>query len=178
MSARRRSLSRRGSDSPRVDAAGGADIDYAERRLRPLRRRRLRMARPCRVRMRARKPCLRFRRRLFGWNVRFTSLRPASEWKLGGSRSVGRSSRRERDGSCAKTPKLTAHGAIGQGRAPEPRAVGAARRSPQLVLRSSRGRSSRATRPESTSTVGTSPTATSKRNRHPALDDPLLMADG
>jgi len=30
------------------------------------------MARPARVRMRARKPCLRARRRVLGWKVRFT----------------------------------------------------------------------------------------------------------
>jgi hypothetical protein len=29
------------------------------------------IARPARVRIRARKPCLRFRRRVFGWYVRF-----------------------------------------------------------------------------------------------------------
>lgn len=44
----------------------------AESRARPLRRRALRMARPDRVRMRARNPCLRARRRVFGWKVRFT----------------------------------------------------------------------------------------------------------
>ena len=39
-------------------------------RARPLRRRAARMARPARVRMRSRKPCVLARRRLFGWNVR------------------------------------------------------------------------------------------------------------
>ena len=39
----------------------------ADRRLRPLERRRLRIARPARVDMRARKPCLRFRLRTLGW---------------------------------------------------------------------------------------------------------------
>src|SRR5437588_286242 len=39
----------------------------AERRLRPFARRRLRIARPARVAIRARKPCRRFRRRTFGW---------------------------------------------------------------------------------------------------------------
>jgi hypothetical protein len=34
--------------------------------LRPLRRRRERTARPCRVRIRSRKPCVFLRRRLFG----------------------------------------------------------------------------------------------------------------
>jgi hypothetical protein len=47
----------------------------AARRLRPLRRRDARMARPARVRIRRRKPCVLWRRRLFGWNVRLlTSL--------------------------------------------------------------------------------------------------------
>jgi hypothetical protein len=38
--------------------------------VRPLRRRAARMARPARVRMRSRNPCVFARRRLFGWNVR------------------------------------------------------------------------------------------------------------
>jgi hypothetical protein len=45
--------------------------DQAETRWRPLIRRRLMTARPARVRMRDRKPCLRLRRRTFGWYVRF-----------------------------------------------------------------------------------------------------------
>lgn len=39
-------------------------------RLRPLRRRPAKMARPARVRIRRRKPCVLLRLRLFGWNVR------------------------------------------------------------------------------------------------------------
>lgn len=46
--------------------------NQADSRVRPLRRRALMIARPARVRMRARNPCLRARRRVFGWNVRFT----------------------------------------------------------------------------------------------------------
>ncbi len=42
----------------------------AARRVRPLRRRPARIARPARVRIRRRKPCVLLRRRLFGWNVR------------------------------------------------------------------------------------------------------------
>jgi hypothetical protein len=38
--------------------------------VRPLRRRAARTARPARVRMRSRNPCVLARRRLFGWNVR------------------------------------------------------------------------------------------------------------
>jgi hypothetical protein len=41
-------------------------VDQTARRLRPFRRRAARTARPLLVAMRTRKPCLRFRRRLFG----------------------------------------------------------------------------------------------------------------
>ncbi len=41
----------------------------ADKRARPLARRRLRISRPALVLMRALKPCLRLRRRLFGWKV-------------------------------------------------------------------------------------------------------------
>ena len=44
--------------------------DQALSRSRPLRLRAATMARPARVRMRSRKPCVLARRRLFGWNVR------------------------------------------------------------------------------------------------------------
>jgi len=43
---------------------------YADSRVRPFARRRARIARPARVRMRMRKPCRLWRRRLFGWKVR------------------------------------------------------------------------------------------------------------
>ncbi len=55
--------------------------DYAVRDLRPLLRRAETMARPARVRIRVRKPCLWARRRLFGWKVRLplaTVLTPCS----------------------------------------------------------------------------------------------------
>lgn len=55
--------------------------DYAVRDLRPLLRRAETMARPARVRIRVRKPCLWARRRLFGWKVRLplaTVLTPYS----------------------------------------------------------------------------------------------------
>jgi hypothetical protein len=45
-------------------------VCQADSSTRPLRRRAERMARPARVRMRVRKPCVRLRRRLLGWNVR------------------------------------------------------------------------------------------------------------
>ena len=41
--------------------------DQADSRVRPLSRRALRIERPARVLIRARKPCLRARRRVFGW---------------------------------------------------------------------------------------------------------------
>lgn len=50
----------------------------AESWARPLRRRLATIARPARVRMRSRKPCLRARRRLLGWKVRFTVHAPNS----------------------------------------------------------------------------------------------------
>jgi hypothetical protein len=46
--------------------------DQADRRRRPLSRRDRRTLRPARVDMRERKPCFFARRRLLGWNVRFT----------------------------------------------------------------------------------------------------------
>ena len=50
--------------------AGSGSAGQTLTRARPLRRRAARMARPARVRMRSRKPCVLARRRLFGWNVR------------------------------------------------------------------------------------------------------------
>ncbi len=44
---------------------------YGQSRARPLRRRRLSIARPLLLAMRALKPWVRLRRRLLGWNVRF-----------------------------------------------------------------------------------------------------------
>lgn len=54
--------------APSMDPA-----DQADSRVRPLARRALRIARPARVLIRARNPCLRARRRVFGWKVRFTA---------------------------------------------------------------------------------------------------------
>ena len=61
----------------------------AESSERPLRRRAEMMARPARVLMRARKPCVRERRRLLGWNVRLLkgSLRRSCCACFGRSRS-------------------------------------------------------------------------------------------
>jgi hypothetical protein len=63
----------RSSKSPRCYACDGprsTRTTQADSFARPLRRRLARMARPARVRMRRRKPCLRARRRLLGWYVR------------------------------------------------------------------------------------------------------------
>ena len=48
-------------------------------RARPLARRFLRIARPARVFIRARKPCLRLRRRVFGWKVRLVTEPSSTE---------------------------------------------------------------------------------------------------
>lgn len=48
--------------------------NYAESFARPFLRRADTMARPARVCIRARKPCLRARRRLFGWKVRLDTV--------------------------------------------------------------------------------------------------------
>ena len=51
-----------------------APILYTAKRFLPLARRRFRTSRPFFVLMRTRKPCVRLRRRLLGWNVRFMDL--------------------------------------------------------------------------------------------------------
>jgi hypothetical protein len=50
---------------------GTVGCRYADRRARPFPRRDASTERPARVLMRVRNPCVRARRRLFGWNVRF-----------------------------------------------------------------------------------------------------------
>ena len=55
---------------------GRSRQDQALSRSRPLRLRAARTARPARVRMRSRKPCVLARRRLFGWNVRLLTEAP------------------------------------------------------------------------------------------------------
>lgn len=71
---RERSAAGPGSAVEAAERVTTADpVDQADRRWRPLRRRFLMIALPARVDMRCRKPCLRTRRRLLGWNVRFTS---------------------------------------------------------------------------------------------------------
>ena len=53
-------------------SAAGAQADSSRR---PLRRRAAMIARPARVRIRSRKPCVLARRRLFGWKVRLLTIR-------------------------------------------------------------------------------------------------------
>jgi hypothetical protein len=54
--------------SPQLNAsAGGGREPQTVRRLRPFARRRAKTRRPERVAMRARKPCVRWRRILLGW---------------------------------------------------------------------------------------------------------------
>jgi hypothetical protein len=73
------------SSRRRIRAAAGSKADLASAqarqalsRARPLRRRAARTARPARVRMRSRNPCVLARRRLFGWNVRLLTRTPGN----------------------------------------------------------------------------------------------------
>jgi hypothetical protein len=63
-------------DARRVVEPEGPDYDETVRRLRPFARRRFSTSRPFLVLIRTRKPCVRFRRRRLGWNVRFMMLDP------------------------------------------------------------------------------------------------------
>jgi len=65
-------------------ATATARVDQTLTRARPFRRLAARMARPARLRMRSRKPCVLARRRLFGWNVRLLTGTPDSG-RSGGS---------------------------------------------------------------------------------------------
>ena len=69
------------------DEPGGAE---AESRFRALALRRFRIACPARVDMRARKPCLRLRRRTLGWSVRFKKLSPERKNEAAGRRGAER----------------------------------------------------------------------------------------
>src|SRR5690606_20991836 len=79
----------------------GPGTDQADRRLRPLARRRARILRPSAVAMRARKPWSRLRLRLLGWKVRLVAM---AEWvrqaertgDSSGARRFGSSRRRMR----------------------------------------------------------------------------------
>ena len=63
-------------------ARGSTGVSQADSLARPLRRRAARMARPARVDMRRRKPCVLERRRLLGWKVRLvvTAILLGGEW--------------------------------------------------------------------------------------------------
>jgi hypothetical protein len=56
----------------------------ADSRARPFSRRALMIARPARVLMRARNPCLRARRRVLGWKVRFKAAPKIHGWATNG----------------------------------------------------------------------------------------------
>jgi hypothetical protein len=60
----------------------------ADSRFRPRARLRFRIARPARVAIRARNPCLRFRLRTFGWYVRFMRVKEGKEETRAGRKSV------------------------------------------------------------------------------------------
>ncbi len=73
-----------GVEVPRTRESAAAlhlRASQAERRLRPLARRRLRIARPPREAIRALNPCRRFRRRTFGWYVRFKVSSLSRGWR-------------------------------------------------------------------------------------------------
>ena len=69
-----------------LGSTGVVDWFQAESFVRPLRRRAATMARPARVRIRRRKPCVRLRRRLLGWNVRLLTRKLP---QLAGNGSAG-----------------------------------------------------------------------------------------
>lgn len=92
----------------------------AERRVRPLERRFARIARPARVRIRARKPCLRARRRLLGWKVRFMvpapgersaafEPRPPADKRTRAPQATAYSSKRSNRGPFVRNPHPTPH---------------------------------------------------------------------
>ncbi len=76
-------------ESARPDPAG---LRHALRLVRPLRRRAARIARPARVRMRSRKPCVFARRRLLGWKVRLLTVAPDESCLLSAHRPSCRGS--------------------------------------------------------------------------------------
>lgn len=80
--------------------------DQALSRSRPLRLRAARMARPARVRMRSRNPCVLARRRLFGWNVRLLTGTPGGRFLTCTGRSRGRRPRRARQPVPTKVLRL------------------------------------------------------------------------
>ncbi len=65
-------------EASRITVAWGERAGQTLTRVRPLRRRAARTARPALVRMRSRNPCVFARRRLFGWNVRLLTGAPGT----------------------------------------------------------------------------------------------------
>ncbi len=82
--------------------------DQADSRVRPLSRRALMIDRPARVRIRARKPCLRARRRVLGWNVRFTGSRPSRACSTNGQAPRPAEPATGRSGCAARRRSLNA----------------------------------------------------------------------
>jgi hypothetical protein len=79
-------------------STGGPANGQTARRLRPLPRRADRIARPARVRIRRRKPCVLARRRLFGWYVRLLTM-------CSGYRQAARKTARGSGGSGSAGPR-------------------------------------------------------------------------
>ena len=113
--------------TPLVDPA-----DQADRRVRPLSRLALMMERPARVRIRARNPCLRARRRVFGWKVRFTYGSGHVCRSNGGGQRAARPGRARCEGarwtSRSDPPRLRAQSADRQRRPPDDRSARRRRR--------------------------------------------------
>ncbi len=109
-------VSSAGSGRALVSMASGRQARgrQAASRSRPLRRRAARIARPARVRIRRRKPCVLCRRRLFGWKVLLLTVAPVLSAMLG-VLDLRRSSGR---------PTGTTDGRAPAGRARGPRACG------------------------------------------------------
>jgi len=94
--------------------------DYALRTARPLRRRLASTRRPPRVAIRARKPCVLLRFRLFGWYVRFTVPPIASRPFVGGKarrlykRVMSVSNECFKKGAISSVPNLQIHQTEGE----------------------------------------------------------------
>lgn len=95
---------------------------YADSFSRPLRRRAVMIARPARVRIRKRKPCVLARRRLFGWKVRLLTVRLHRCLSLPKFAARGRCARSTirsaRDGSTVPDVRLGGPSGLGDGKTP------------------------------------------------------------
>ena len=95
----------------------------ADSRSRPLRRRLARIARPARVRIRRRNPCVLARRRLFGWNVRLLTAKlhqKEGKARLRRPHTGGRSSLRSAGHTVKRAPSPGSHPAPRRGQADTP----------------------------------------------------------